>query len=224
MAHTDYQLENIDGRLTVRFHPDTGLADYCVDFTDPTLLYRIDKGGGRSQAIAKAVGIKKGRPLPNVLDHTAGFGRDAFVLAALGCRVHMREQCPAVRALLADGLRRAKEDPGIGAWVSARLSLQEEEDAPPPFVPQTVYLDPMYPPRKKSAAVKKDLRVLRALAGDCDLTVPLFEQAMRLAAERVVIKRPARAEFIIPQKPDGIVETPNHRFEIYKRMTYDALK
>ena len=82
----------------------------------------------------------------------------------------------------------------------------------------------MYPARKKSAAVKKELQVLRALAGDEDLTVALFDQAMALAAERVVIKRPASAAFIIPQKPDGIVETPNHRFEIYKRMTCDALK
>lgn len=224
MAVSGYQLIDIDGRLTVRFADDSKLGDHCVDFTDPTLLYRIQKGGGRSQAIAKAAGIKKGRPLPTVLDHTAGFGRDAFVLAALGCRVHMREKSPDVRALLADGLRRAKADPGIGAWVSERLSLQETDDAPLPFVPQTVYLDPMYPARKKSAAVKKELRVLRALAGDEDLTVEMFEWAMRLAAERVVIKRPASAPYIIPQRPDGVVETTGHRFEIYKRLTYDALQ
>ena len=223
LSDKDFHIIDSNGRLTVRFEPGLGLPEYAVDFTDPTLLYRIRKGGGRTQAIAKAVGIKKGRALPTVLDHTAGFGRDAFVLAALGCRVHMLEKCPAVRALLADGLRRAATDSEIGHWVTERLSLQDG-DAPLPFAPQTVYLDPMYTARKKSAAVKKELQVLRALAGDEDLTVALFDQAMALAAERVVIKRPASAAFIIPQKPDGIVETPNHRFEIYKRMTCDALK
>lgn len=60
---------------------------------------------------------------PNVLDGTAGLGRDAFVLASLGCKVQMVERHPVVAALLDDGLKRAKSDPEIGTWVSERMSL-----------------------------------------------------------------------------------------------------
>lgn len=56
----------------------------------------------RGEAVAKAVGIK-GDYLPDVVDATAGLGRDAFVLASVGCRVRMLERNPVVAALLDDG-------------------------------------------------------------------------------------------------------------------------
>ncbi len=49
----------------------------------------------------------KGDYLPDVVDATAGLGRDAFVLASVGCRVRMLERNPVVAALLDDG----------GAWL-----------------------------------------------------------------------------------------------------------
>ena len=52
-------------------------------------------GGGKGQDIAKAVGLNKGVK-PSVLDATGGLGRDAFVLASLGCNVTMIERSPVV--------------------------------------------------------------------------------------------------------------------------------
>jgi 16S rRNA (guanine1516-N2)-methyltransferase len=49
-----------------------------------------------------------------VIDGTAGLGKDAFVLAGLGCKVTLVERHPVVVALLADGLARAWQDPEIG--------------------------------------------------------------------------------------------------------------
>ena len=42
-----------------------------------------------------------------MLDATAGLGRDAFVLASLGCQVTLIERVPAVAALLENGIERA---------------------------------------------------------------------------------------------------------------------
>ena len=70
------------------------------------MQYRVSKGGGKSQMIAKALGLKRGHS-PKIIDATAGLGKDAFVLASLGCRVQMYERNPIVQLLLEDGFRRA---------------------------------------------------------------------------------------------------------------------
>ena len=85
---------------------------------------------------------------PTVVDGTAGLGRDAFVLASLGCKVQMVERHLVVAALLDDGLARAKADSEIGGWISERMTLLhasshnalEQLAADPDFVaPDVVY-------------------------------------------------------------------------------------
>ena len=50
-----------------------------IDFIKGSLAHRQQFGGGRGQAIAKAVGLKSG-VTPRILDVTAGLAGDAFVL------------------------------------------------------------------------------------------------------------------------------------------------
>jgi 16S rRNA (guanine1516-N2)-methyltransferase len=56
----------------------------AVDWANKSLLWRLQHGGGRSELIAKACGIKKDF-LPTIIDATAGFGKDSLLLASLGC-------------------------------------------------------------------------------------------------------------------------------------------
>lgn len=204
-----------DGRLSLFFPDELKISPVCVDFTSGVLTYRLKHGGGRKQLIARAVGIKQGTGLPSVLDMTAGFGRDAFVLASLGCRVHMRERSPVIGALLADGLKRAQNDPVIGIWVRERLSLSLDESEQLPFKPDTVYLDPMYPAKKKSAYVKKDMRILKMVAGDDADADQLLLPALKTALKRVAVKRPAYAGWLADRKPDAVIESKKNRFDIY---------
>lgn len=163
---------------------------------------------------------------PTVLDATAGLGRDAFVLASLGCKVQMVERNPVVAALLDDGLSRAKCDPEIGGWVAQRMSLihASSHDALNQLIedenfiqPDVVYLDPMYPhpENKKSALVKKEMRVFQSLVGfDLDAD-ELLNPAMLLAKKRVVVKRPDYADWLNHQKPSMAIETKKNRFDVY---------
>ena len=112
---TDNQLE-----LHKTDEPKTGAI--VVDFVSGAVAHRRTFGGGRGQDIAKAIGLKHGC-CPNVLDATAGLGRDAFLLASLGCTVTMMERQVPVAALLDDGLSRGKADEDIGAWLAQRLQL-----------------------------------------------------------------------------------------------------
>ena len=194
------------------------LGAIAVNFVSGTMAHRRQFGGGRGEAIAKAVGVK-GNYLPTVIDATAGLGRDAFVLASIGCQVTMFERHPVVAALLADGLDRAYQDPTIGQLLQKQLrliynsslhglSLYQDK-------PDVVYLDPMFPHRQKSALVKKEMRIFQQLVGSDLDAEELLEPARRLAKKRVVVKRPDYAPFLANQKPTAEIKTKNHRFDIY---------
>ena len=88
-----------------------------ADFLEGASAHRRLFGGGSGQMIAKAVGLKPG-VRPRVLDATAGLGRDAFVLAQLGCTLDLIERQPIVAELLADALSRAQDDPEVGPIVA----------------------------------------------------------------------------------------------------------
>ena len=191
-----------------------------VDFVAGAVAHRRRFGGGRGQSIAKAVGLKGGAN-PTVVDATGGLGRDAFVLASLGCRVTVVERSAMVAALLEDGLARAREDAEIGPWIDERLQLVHAEAvswmealAQEAF-PDVVYLDPMFPHRRKSALVKKEMRLLQALlGGDADADA-LLPAALRIARKRVVVKRPDYAPHLAEMTPTMAIASKKHRFDVY---------
>jgi 16S rRNA (guanine1516-N2)-methyltransferase len=204
--------------LELRKLDEPKLGGIFVDFVSGAMAHRRKFGGGRGEAVAKAVGVKGGN-LPDVIDATAGLGRDAFVLAALGCRVRMLERHPVVAALLEDGLRRGYADAEIGGWLRDRLTLlhvasqQALSDITP--APDVVYLDPMYPHRQKSAMVKKEMRVFQSLVGADEDADALLEPARRLAKKRIVVKRPDYAPPLAGVVTQDAVVTKSHRFDIY---------
>ncbi|WP_044469492.1 class I SAM-dependent methyltransferase [Mannheimia massilioguelmaensis] len=210
--------QNGEVRLELRKLNEPKLGAVYVDFVTGTMAHRRKFGGGRGEAIAKAVGIK-GDELPTVIDATAGLGRDAFVLAAIGCKVKLVERHPVVSLLLQDGLRRAYADPDIGEMMQQNMQLLSvhhiSELNPEVDFADVVYLDPMYPHKQKSALVKKEMRVFQHLVGaDLD-SDELLIPALKLAKKRVVVKRPDYAEFLAQRQPQFSRETKNHRFDIY---------
>jgi 16S rRNA (guanine1516-N2)-methyltransferase len=191
-----------------------------VDFVSGALAHRRQFGGGSGQMIARAVGLQPGvRPV--VLDATAGLGRDAFVLAGLGCEVTLIERQPLIAALLEDGLRRARDDAGT-APVAARMHLREGDAvalmrAWRGAAPQVVYLDPMFPHRDKSTLVKKEMRMFRPLVGDDDDAPALLAAALALASHRVVVKRPRKAPALGGVAPGYALEGKSSRFDVYPK-------
>lgn len=190
-----------------------------VDFGSVSFLYRMLKGGGRKQPLARAMGLRPGYS-PLILDATAGLGRDGFLLAALGCRVILCERSPIIHALLRDGLKRAAGDPRLSAITGLlRLYGGDSSQLLPmladEYHPEVIYLDPMFPHRTKSALVKKEMRLVRTVVGDDPDTSSLLHAAISLAGKRVVCKRPIQALIIEGPRPDFAIRTPKHRFDIY---------
>ncbi|WP_212629958.1 class I SAM-dependent methyltransferase [Pseudomonas sp. KB-10] len=224
-GETEFALQLGDDGLQLVELGDKAPGPVRVDFVEGAAAHRRQFGGGSGQMIAKAVGVQSGIR-PRILDATAGLGRDAFVLASLGCDMTLIERQPLVAALLEDGLQRAALDLEV-APIIARMRLLTgnaielmrtwQGDAP-----QVIYLDPMFPHRDKSALVKKEMRLFRPFVGD-DLDAPaLLEAALALASHRVVVKRPRKAPAIEGCKPGYVLEGKSSRYDIYPKKKLEA--
>lgn len=196
-----------------------------------------ESGAGRSfkQPLAKAVGLRGQRDLPlTVLDATAGWGKDTWLLAALGCRVLAVERSPVVAALLHDARTRAgARRPEVVERIQivtadARELLRQimpmpgargsghRAEARGLLRPDVVYLDPMFPgAAKRKTAEPKALRVLRRLVGADEDAAELFEAALRVAGKRVVVKRPAKGGLDFGRKPSATHAGKSFCFDVY---------
>lgn len=194
-----------------------------VDFVSGALAWRTRPGvSAAGEMVGKACGARKGAT-PRVVDATAGLGRDAWILATLGCEVTLCERSPVIAALLADGLARAAAVPELAATV-ARMTLLPGDSVrhlqdwladEQRTRPEVVYLDPMFPHRDKSAQVKQDMRLFRDVVGadpDADALLPL---ARALASRRVVVKRPRLAPDLAGQAPHQRMTGQSNRFDLY---------
>ena len=207
-------------RLELRQYSPQAPGPVYVDFVHGQMAYRRRHGGGRKQAVAQAIGIKAGQR-PRVLDATAGLGRDAFVLAELGCHVHMLERQPVIAALLQDGLTRATRDAELGLWIDQRLTLTVADSRefihhlPTDQRPDVIYLDPMYPEREKTSLVKKAARALRLVVGDDPDAEALLSCALARARQRIVVKRPRYAPHLEQRQPSFSIDGKATRFDVY---------
>ena len=198
--------------LELRDNRDPQVGPVCVDFLHLDLR-PYSPNLSRRQPLARALG-KKTR---SVVDATAGYCQDALLFALMGYRTTAIERSPVVMALARDGLRRLAARAGIE--LEKRLRLIEGDGrallpsiTPPPEV---IYLDPMFPPkRKKSAAVKKEMRLLRELVGDDPDAHELLEISRRVALDRVVVKRPDDAPPLAPD-PSMSLAGKLVRYDVY---------
>ncbi len=204
------------GRLSLRHEVKGASGSVCVDFETSSLIYR-QTHQTQPEALLKAAGVKKGITL-NVLDATAGLGQDAFILACAGCHVTMVERSKVLHAMLVDGLRRAQgsDEPRLTSIIhNLRLHNADSGDFLPQEPIDVVYLDPMFPERKKSAKVKKNMYLLQQLLHSETATDALLERALKIAGKRVVVKRPRHAGYLEGLKPSFQMLGKSSRFDIY---------
>jgi len=186
-----------------------------VDFTSGDWQRRI--ASVRREQLICAMGRKANRTT-TIIDATGGLGRDAFLLAAARFQVQIFERNSLLAALLEDGLVRARESQ-MTRNICARILLtcsdachylegqQQKADI--------VYLDPLFPPQKKSAKVKKELQVIREIADRDDDATRLFAAALKGATKRVVVKRPRHGPWLDDRSPSYCVSGKVVRFDIY---------
>lgn len=209
--------------LALRLSSEPSWSDIRVDFASAALQYRKLHGGGRNEAIAKAIGIK-GKQQLSVIDSTAGMGTDSFIMASVGATVTMLERSPVIAALLADALVRLEE---AGEALHHKLSLIQVDanehlltiSVPPDHAQvDVIYIDPMFPHKKKSALVKKEMQAFQLLLGPDEDSEYLLTSAIKASPKRIVVKRPAAAQPLANAqniRPTMAIQSKKHRFDVY---------
>ncbi len=191
-----------------------------VDFLTGPLGYRLIHGISRKEPRARALGLAH-IPELMVIDATVGLGRDALVMARLGCSVVMLERSPIMAVLLRDGLRRAQHSPIPASIIKDRLQLIQVDAItyldrlPSDDRPNVIYLDPMHPPRTKTAKVKKEMRMLRDIVGPDDDAHILLDFAVVNALQRVVVKRPRLSRPLAGRRPSFNIKGKTIRYDVY---------
>lgn len=159
----------------------------------------------------------RGAEAPTAVDATAGLGEDSLLLAAAGFTVTMFEQDPVIAALLRDALGRAANEPQL-AGVVARMALVEGDSVTGlremGFSPDVVFLDPMFPERTKSAAVKKKFQLLHHLERPCDNEDELLDAALAAHPRKIVIKRPPKGPWLAGVKPSHSLAGKAVRYDV----------
>ena len=160
-----------------------------------------------------------GRKTQTVIDATAGWGQDCFHIFRMGYQVSAIERSPVMAALLQDGFSRLERQ----SWMQ-QLQLNSPELIignaievlnTLAYHPDCIYLDPMFPSkRKKSALAKKPMVLLRGIAGDDEDRQKLFDCAWQAAEKRVVVKSPDYAESL-GGKPDESFAGKLVRYDVY---------
>lgn len=199
-------------QLRAQHHPE--FKPLRCDWSAPEVLRRI--AAGRKQLLPRAIGLHK-QPGLNVLDATAGLGRDGCTLAALGAQVTMAEREPHFAQLLADARARALQDPRLRD-AALRTELITG-DARALLLSgrrwDVVHLDPMYPHQGRHALPQKEMQLLRELTGgDADADA-LLTPALAAATLRVVVKRPRVAGFLDGRAPSFQLEGTQARYDVY---------
>ncbi len=192
-----------DGRLELRFPDEPSAKPLRLDLTRHDT--RSPAGRRTRQPLARAIGLhKKAAPghALRVIDATAGFGKDAWLLAAMGCRVTAIERHPIVAALLEDAITHAaRTDADTAARLqlihgdaAAHLNGLADETSGESKTPDAIYIDPIFPTRRGSALQRRPMRLLRELVGPDNDAAELLRCALAARPRRVVVKRPLRAE------------------------------
>ena len=193
----DLELVATDHGLELFWYKDQGKPlRFYLDFEKTAKQVRsfpAPKQGAFNQAL--------GKKTKSVIDATGGWGGDALLMCLQGYQVCVIERLPLMATLLEEAFSRfsrsswAKHN-GIRAprvvYANAAETLLDGQ-----LVADCVYLDPMFPAkRKKSAAVNKNMQLLQWLAG-ADLDAKETADVAIANYSRVAIKRPDHAAPLI---------------------------
>jgi 16S rRNA (guanine1516-N2)-methyltransferase len=219
----DYLLVLAADYIKLQKTTGTSLPLY-VDFLSGKMNYRSQHISLKSEALVRAMGLKN-KTNPTIVDATGGWASDSFTLVSLGFEITVLERSPIIYTLIANGIERAQKDFDVAVKMNRMRLVQADaitwlQQLKIEERPDIIYLDPMFPERKKSALSKQKMRVLHDIVGEDADAETLLKVALTCATKRVVVKRPRLAETLVAASPapSFSLSGSSSRFDVYLRL------
>ena len=153
----------------------------------------------------------KGSGENTVFDATCGTGKDSFLIGSFGADLIAAEQNPWVFLLLKDAQRRFSQQ-------NFKLDIiygPAENYLADTYNFQCVYFDPMYPDNKKKSLPRKEMQYFRDIVQEVAKPQDVLSQLLTWKVDRVVVKRPLHAEFLMPHVVHSYTGK-SARYDMYK--------
>ncbi|MEC8383471.1 MAG: class I SAM-dependent methyltransferase [Pseudomonadota bacterium] len=167
------------------------------------------------KAIGKTICTEKGL----IIDATAGFGQDSFIMASHGLEVISIEQNPIIHAILECLVAMLiQKKPHIKWKVLYGKSEHWLKHICSKKQPNAIYLDPFFHKPKKSLP-KNAMQWLQELATKDTLSAEeLFQRTLHQSIEKIVVKRDIKAPYLCNLFPNaGSITQKSSRFDCYFR-------
>lgn len=183
----------------------------AIDFINDKAQYHRHFSSPNKELIAKACGYQLG--FRKVLDLSAGFGVDAVFLARLGFSVTAIERNELLFKVLSESWAQDKQKL---KWDLNFINADSKHFLTELKVGEfeSIYYDPMYPEKNKSALPPKNMQILQSLVGSDEADTDIVELALAKCSRRVIVKRPLQAPPIKPH-PNLQVLGKMVRYDIY---------
>ncbi len=183
-------------------------GDLFFDFKQQLEYHRKKNYSLSKEPLAKALGLTVKRDRI-VWDVTCGTAKDALLIYSFGAKVVAFERHPIIYFLLLDAKERFSVNIDFIYGDSSQIDLSLLTR------PDTIYYDPMYPEKKKSALPRKEMQIFKEIVGPDTDSENYLEFARKIATDRVVVKRSLHAPQI---KTDinAVYEGKTTRYDMYK--------
>ena len=185
---------------------------FYIEFN--SLLKRLNQ----KETIIKAFGIKKTYK-PNILDTTAGLGRDSFILASQECSITMIERNPIVYILLNNALKNSIKDFSLKDIIK-RMNLIYSDSIT--FLLHNkienidiIYIDTMFPKTNKDRLVKKNMQIFQNIIKNDTDDKELLNISLKQNVKKVIVKRLLKMNYINNLKPNIEIKGTKIRFDVY---------
>ncbi|MCB0356066.1 MAG: class I SAM-dependent methyltransferase [Bdellovibrionales bacterium] len=213
---TGFTLDKTLERWQLTSHHHKNFKPFTINFNTGSYLQIYKKGVSKQDPLAKAIGVKLGKK--KILDLTAGWLKDTWMLLNLGCTVTACENNRIVFELLQNAIEIDSKDTTY-AKLFAHLQLKFINSLE--FIKSenlsqwdVIYLDPMFPYRGKTALAGKEMQLLQKLIDSEDSPEALLSGVLQQKTKRVVVKRPLKG----PELAAGVsftVSGKSSRFDVY---------
>lgn len=200
----------------LKLHYDN--KELFIDFNNSEILNRINPKTKKCSVVQAVEGRSKTKL--TILDTTAGLGKDTFTLAARGHTLLTLEKDRYIYLLLKDALQRAQQIDYLKEIVNKITLINIDSNE---YILTTdksfdcVYIDPMFPPRKKSAKVKQGMQILHQVGFNDEISNSnLLDNIIQARiTTKAVVKRPINSDFLSNRKPSSQLKGKTNRFDIY---------